>query len=375
MFASFRRKAIFTALLSCAIIALLGFQAAAWGAELHLSWTYLYALGKGYGHQDSYLLGMLNYDIDIGDTSSFPIAGTPEYHFDYMKESKRTGIDARDKMAVKHILASWKCAFKGDDEGFLYNTAAALHPLQDKDAHLDKSILYHAFHFTLGTIVYGDGWYYSWLDDPFSDDVFTKKMNPAVYSERAVKSLRNTDYVLDIQKPLYDLVNAENRAALVSELIEGWSADAAKGLGLGWDEAIAVAGIGGGIASDKYTVPVSRYCHDYDFAVMAQGGSGLVSAFAPSEGEGGEAQVPVVRTNFSVLDANLALALERHMETSIAGLFDMRAEWEDAIGIIDETKPMDCLETIREVFIKVAQRAICKALIEDELAKLKLEAR
>jgi hypothetical protein len=108
---------------------------------------------------------------------------------------------------------------------------------------------------------------------------------------------------------------------------------------------------------------------------MVQGGSGLVSAFAPSEGEGGEAQVPEVRTSFSVLDANLALALERHMEASIAGLFDMRAEWEDAIGIIDEAKPMDCLETIREVFIKAAQRAICKALIEDELAKLKLEAR
>ncbi|MCK7488784.1 MAG: hypothetical protein MZU97_27280 [Bacillus subtilis] len=108
---------------------------------------------------------------------------------------------------------------------------------------------------------------------------------------------------------------------------------------------------------------------------MAQGGSRLVAAFAPSEGEGGEAQVPEVRTSFCFMDANLALAIERHMETSISGLFDMRAEWEDAIGIIDEADPMDCPETIREVFIKSAQRAIYKAIIEDELAKLKLEAR
>lgn len=375
MFASLRRKTAFIALLSSVAIVLICFQAAAWGAELHLSWTYLYALEKGYGHQDSYLLGMLNYDIDIGDTSSFPIAGTPEYHFDYMKEAKRTGVDARDKMAVKRILASWKCAFEGDDEGFLFNTAAALHPLQDKDAHLDKSILYHAYHFTLGTIVYGDGWYYSWLDDPFSDDVFTKKMNPTEYSERALKSLRYTDYVLDIQKPLYDIVYDENRAGIVSELIAGWSADAAKGLGMGWDEAIAVAGIGGGIASDIYSVPVSRFCHDYDFVEMAQGGSGTAASLAPSEGEGGEAQVHEAYATFAILDANLALSLERHMEKSIAGLFDMRAEWEDAIGIIDEANPMDCLKTIREVFIKAAQRAICKALIEDELAKLRLEGR
>jgi hypothetical protein len=375
MFANLRRKAAFTALLVSAVITLFSFKAAAWGAELHLSWTYMYALGKGYGHQDSYLLGMLNYDIDIGDTSSFPIKGAPEYHFDYLNELERTGVDARDRMAVKHILASWKCAFEGDDEGFLYNTAAALHPLQDKDAHLDKSILYHAFHFTLGTIIYGDGWYYSWLDDPFSDDVFTVKMNPTVYSERAFKSLRNTVYILDIQKPLYDLVNSDNRAQQVSELIASWSEDAAKGLGLGWDEAQSVAGIGGGIAADEYAVPVSRFCDDYDFAEMAQGGSDRFTTTPIFEGEGGEGQAVEARIGASVLDASLALALERHMQTSIAGLFELREEWEAAIGLIDEACPMDCLETIREVFIKSAQRAICKALIEDELAKLHLEAR
>ncbi|MCK7488783.1 MAG: hypothetical protein MZU97_27275 [Bacillus subtilis] len=83
MFASSPAGRAFTVLstsgdhLACRLLA------AAWGAELHLSRTYFYALGRGYGHQASYLLGMLNYDIDIGDTSSFPIAGTPQYHFDW----------------------------------------------------------------------------------------------------------------------------------------------------------------------------------------------------------------------------------------------------------------------------------------------------
>lgn len=349
-------------------------KALAWGAELHFPWTYMYALQLGYPHEDAYLMGIMNYNIDFGDTSSFPVIGNPDYH---TNTNKGKGLpDSRDLKACEHLLASWKCAFTGNDEGFLFNTAAALHAVQDKDAHLDYGPLYHGFHFIMGTIFYGNGKYYSWLDDPYSEDVFTIKSNPTAFSSRGINTLRNTEYVLRIQKPFYDIMMAKDRQEMAESICGAWIRECISLMGLVQEEAVRFGGMAASSLKAALSVPGSPFqsCCDMKALLgLEEMAAPVRMAFAGSYstdlGGGNDLtndRSPVPFNEVSEPDERL---------DPFDGLFSMCDEWFEAVGVLDHSQPIDPLHLIKDMFMKRMAREITSLMRQEELLQLRLEKR